>query len=322
MNITLEGIPDQIVPGIQFTCVRVFGSVSPLAIDVTPPEEVERLVKVLYILSTVSIEKFCIHHFNTNEALPEPPRIPLPTISILCIIYISPPFLEWICKAVDLSGRASPVSITLTECNTTSIKCLDSLGVQNLRSFGLKTLTNLTVLDCQLITKISPNCVGIIGFWQLPMLTKVPEDLATLLAEKRWKKVCMDMRIWNGICSQAKKRMHVAENLWLNLCYLRELEKDIMWTVGTTLCVHENKPNRPPNIFFIESGMKWLPGDADGTKTINSSSNRPIEWDWNTNNEHKRQCLAKMVSESEEWCALFKQRKLYIDNTFPNTFPN
>ncbi|OAG30268.1 hypothetical protein NEDG_02244 [Nematocida displodere] len=230
---------------------------------------------------------------------------------------MSPSFLVWFCKTVDLSGCTAPMSITLTECNTTSIKCLDSLGIQKLRGLVLEELANLAVLDCQLITKISPSGVGALELWHLPVFTEVPEHLAKLLAEKRWKKVCMDMRIWNEICSQAKKSMEVATKLWLNVRDLKELDPDKVWVAGTTLCVQGNNvTNKPTYTTVFKSVLKWLVGGGEKTKIIESIRVSSTDWDWNTNpNEQKAQSLAKMVSESEEWHAMLKQKTLYINNT-------
>ncbi|OAG30951.1 hypothetical protein NEDG_02267 [Nematocida displodere] len=316
MSITLADIPDQILPGIQFTCVRMFGSVSPLSIDVTPPEEVERLAKVLHILSTVFIETLCITRFNTKDALPEPPRIAFSTISTLYIAYISPPFLEWLCKAVDLSGCTNPVAILLMGCSITSIRCLDNLGIQKLEGFVLRgELPNLAALDYRLINKISPTGLGTLGLWDLPNLTKVSKDLATLLAEKQWKEVLMDMRLWTGICSQAKKSMFVGSKLWLNVSDLKELDPGSMWIAGTTLYVHENVPEKLTATAFFESVLKWLVGGREKTETLKSVSIMPIDWMGDANDEQKAQCLAKTVSESEEWHALFKQKTLYLNST-------
>ncbi|OAG31155.1 hypothetical protein NEDG_01568 [Nematocida displodere] len=314
MNITLADIPDQILPGIQFTRVHMFGSASSCSTAFSPPEEVERLAKVLHILSTVSIETLCITRFNTNEALPDPPRIAFPTISTLCIAYISPPFLEWLCKAVDLSGCTNPVSILLTDCSITSIRCLDNLGIQKLRGFELEDLQSLKVLDCHLLTKISPTSLGVLKLWRLSNPTEVSTDLATLLVEKRWNDVWMDMRIWNGICSYTKKSMGVVSELWLNVRDLWELDPDKVWIAGTTLGVQENVPNKPTYTAFFGSVLKWLMGGGEKTETLKSVRVRPTDWVWTSKNEHKVQCLAKMVSESEEWSAMLKQKTLYINS--------
>ncbi|OAG30746.1 hypothetical protein NEDG_02217 [Nematocida displodere] len=315
MNITLADIPDQILPGIQFTRVHMFGSASSCSTAFSPPEEVERLAKVLHILSTVSIETLCITRFNTNEALPDPPRIAFPTISTLCIAYISPPFLEWLCKAVDLSGCTNPVSILLTDCSITSIRCLDNLGIQKLRGFELEDLQSLKVLDCHLLTKISPTSLGVLKLWRLSNPTEVSTDLATLLVEKRWNDVWMDMRIWNGICSYTKKSMDVVSELWLNVRDLWELDPDKVWIAGTTLGVHEDVPEKLTATAFFGSILTWLVGGREKTETLKSVSIMPIYWMGGANNKHKVQCLAKMVSESEEWSAMLKQKTLYINST-------
>ncbi|OAG31267.1 hypothetical protein NEDG_02255 [Nematocida displodere] len=274
----------------------------------------EALVKLLQAISGVCTQLLSINVFNTKETLPETSQIALPNIKTLGITQISPSFLAWCCETVDLSARTTGMAIKVGGCATTSIKCLDSLGVQCLRDLALEKLPNLQTLDCRVIESTPRACMGVLKLWDLPNIAYISKPLAEMLTEDIWEGVCMDMHIWNTICSQANRSMNASRDLWLIVHSLDELGGGSVCPGVESLTVEEKAKTGITYTAFFETAMGWVLSSGEGIKKIGAISVKSADPSLNTNAKQKLKKFGTFVSESEKWSPIFRQKTLYLND--------
>ncbi|OAG29113.1 hypothetical protein NEDG_02250 [Nematocida displodere] len=196
-NLEAKDIPEQIERGIVFRWLSVSGTAVPGIGNFTPRKELGVLAKLLQTVSSVRIGTLYIDCGNIHRvsigrgnmgrgsglAGTTPNTISLPNIKALSLFWASSSFLEWLCETVDLSASTESISVNIYNCEITSIKCLDNLGIQRPHVLRLESLPYLEQLDGQLVVSIcsnGPPC----ALWldSLPSLTHLSKDLADVLA--------------------------------------------------------------------------------------------------------------------------------------------
>ncbi|OAG32514.1 hypothetical protein NEDG_02237 [Nematocida displodere] len=222
--LTIEDIPESIKPGIVFAWLHIHGRARIYSsLNATTFEEVAIFAKLLQALCTVDIMVLYIDGFSPKpeDPLPKIKPIALSNTKALRLSYITSSFLSWLCGLVR-GPWDQHIALEIYNCDTQSVKCLDSLGIQALSSLVLEKLPNLEHLDCHLLKQTRP--MNVLKLWNLPGIQNVSESLAIQIAENEWEEVWMDRAIWNSISATVKKRM--AENradknkLWLVIKYL------------------------------------------------------------------------------------------------------
>ncbi|OAG29920.1 hypothetical protein NEDG_01467 [Nematocida displodere] len=194
-QLTLKDIPEKLEPGIVFRWLTVMESKTQLEIK-NPGTTHVKLCQLLRCLSTVKIETLVIEKIGKLKSINPKgsPRIPLTITQALTVRKTSVSFFEWFCNRVDLSRCTNALELSLVECDTQSIKCLNSLGLQQLSGLFLERLHQLMDVDYQVLRK--GHVKDRISITSIPKTLKLPNDLAKLIKQKRWKKAWLDACLW------------------------------------------------------------------------------------------------------------------------------
>ncbi|OAG30410.1 hypothetical protein NEDG_02232 [Nematocida displodere] len=314
-KLKVEDIPEQIYSEIQFKDLSVFGSRFSSPTVFTPYTEVETLAKLLQALSGVYIAALSISAFVVNADLvfSPPNKVGLGITETLRIVSTGASFFEWFCKSVDLSTFTEGLVVEINDSDTTSIQCLDNLGIQRLSGLGLVNLPFLRTLVCQLTTSICSGDTGMLKLLNLPEHIHISQDLAMLLAEKRWADVEVDMHIWNKICFLAEKSMVVLGRLCVSVRDLRELDPGSVYSGVTDLTIQENTRTQIELTDFFTLAIKWVCSGKETQKinAIHILLNNPLLLNGGTN--QTAEALGKFISSSNKRSAMFKQKHLFLN---------
>ncbi|OAG32516.1 hypothetical protein NEDG_02239 [Nematocida displodere] len=311
-KLTEEEIPDQIEPYTMFFRLYVHGSSSKDRAKPSPPGELEVLARLLQALKHVYIESFYIKRFNIlqRDGLAKPGLIDLPISMSLKIDTISSLFLEWLCVVIVLEDCGVSIALEISNCGAASIACLNNLGIEFLSGLLLENFPNLDQLEYQLVDNI--HSMGKLKLCNLPKLLSVSTAIAESLTKKVWCAVRMDMRVWNIICSAAKRTMKIEEMLWFRVTDAKELENNVVGVRVRTLNIQKSYQDgeQTPGKTFFGSLMKWLAAnDSEEIQCVRILS----EGDPMTNSPQTQRDLLALANLGG-WPTIFSQTSLWVDS--------
>ncbi|OAG31529.1 hypothetical protein NEDG_00004 [Nematocida displodere] len=270
-RVALVDIPEKLEPDLELSMLSIAGSSEQKDI----PNIRILLEKIICALRRVWIEELHLTAIYMDQETTSPIGLhtPLCLFKALDMSHISGPFLEWFCEVVDLGGCTEGIEVNVVGCNTPSIACLNKLGISSISNLNISFLQNLQHFDYCLPNSAADTCE--LKICNLPRNIGVSAVVAKSLAEGIWLNVEMDMDIWNIICSAAKRKIGVLEELTLNIVFLEDLQADIdpgvrRWLelqAGSIIfwdCTKEKMLKRP----FFDAVVAWVRVNASGVMDI------------------------------------------------------
>ncbi|OAG31300.1 hypothetical protein NEDG_01778 [Nematocida displodere] len=305
-GMNMNNIPETIEPGLVFKELRISGA----RMDDYNPYIKEIVEKFLRALEHVWVERLRLLWFDiqTEVLTPTAQGISLVVTNELYLYSPSPPFLVWFCDTVDLSASEEGIRLILAWCDTTSIKCLDNLGIQNLFALCVDDLPLLRQIDCRFPNTSSTGCE--LSLLDLPNLLSVSKDVANSMAEKEWNHLSVDMPIWNSACCLAEKCIGVSESLSLVVTSLKDLDVNVCgrgWAQegirAERIVIYNNTKETFLTRAFINAAMDWLRTNASGVLYADIDSH---------NKENDPEVEAFIASAPIEACGLPNLQTLMI----------
>ncbi|OAG32510.1 hypothetical protein NEDG_02225 [Nematocida displodere] len=268
-NIELEDIPEKIEPGLRIQQIRISGYVleSPKPSELAPSQTFHKLMKLLHALGEVQVDKLHLKKFNMIEDGPAT-AIPLTRMNELAFYEVSPFFLEWFCEIVDLSGCTFEFNLMIVNCGVESVHCLSKLGISTLKGLNLSDLPKLTQLDCQMPNTTKDNELTLCAD---PLVLNLSTDIVDLIAEAAWKRIVVNMDIWNKIVSVPGTKNIVAELLVLEVTDWKDFQVNghVQRTAQARMIdIYDIRNETVLSKAFFMDVFGWMYENAEGVEMV------------------------------------------------------
>ncbi|OAG30156.1 hypothetical protein NEDG_01739 [Nematocida displodere] len=265
MSLKLSDIPVKIETELEIGEIVLYAPGSTLA------TESAKIAKLLQAFGGVHIKTLYIAFFMVVGVAPRLPRkIPL-SLGTLQIIKTGSPLFKWFCENVDLTRSTEDTTVTLLDCDLTTIAPLEQLGIQKISTMQVLDMPKLKKADFHIPVAGARETLRLRSY---PSVMDVPEDIARTITEAPWKMVTLDLGIWDVLSRSTESGVPVgrAELLTLHVGDLKGFGVNVtsgkhipMRFKMVSLCNHEHMSQGAP---FIEFVMKWVYANATEAEIV------------------------------------------------------